>query len=327
MAVTVMGVSQGASGGVSVRAGPSPSLKSRRVRARRERAREQTEDERVRATGALLCSECGRLEWPEPVSASPHRMTEEVERRPACPHCESQAWIDLRRESTALAIRLGEEGIASGESALVDTMRKAGLGVIVGSFVGILATSSLLVGGLVAGLAGVAGGLASVRLRKMSAAPTPVLPDRWSMALPPSQPPTEVVRGVPECAAVLHSPLTGRPCVAYEIGLREDDDGQGELATWALLEQRVASMRIGERDVDPQVTFADVPRESLGELSPQLLDAAALEWLAERGYSAVGSSLRVFESIVPPDTEVVFSRGEAGAVLSRASNLPAVREP
>lgn len=312
-------MSRSASGGVSVRAGPSASLKSRRVRARRERGREPGEDEVVRATGALLCSECGRLTWPDAGSASPHRSSDQTPQRAECPHCESRAWIDLRRESTALAIREGEEGFAAAESESVEVLRKAGLGVVVGSFVGILATGSLWAGLIVALLAGIAGGLAGVRLRRMSVPPKRTLPDRWSLALPPSSGTTTTVEGVADNVELLRSPLTGRACVAFEVGLREDLNSTGELSSWALLEQRVASMSVAGIAVDPAVTFVELPRESLGELAPESLDAAAVEWLLERGFTPVGSTLTVFESVLPPEARLSLAQSSVGAVLRAAS--------
>lgn len=317
--VSLIHVNLGASGGVSVRAGPSADIKSRRVRARRERARERAEEEVVRATGALLCSECGRLTWPDAGSASPHRSSEQTPQRAECPHCESRAWIDLRRESTALAIREGEQGFAAAESAPVEVLRKAGLGVAVGSFVGILATGSLVAGLTIALLAGVAGGLAGVRLRRLSVPPKRTLPDRWSLALPPATETTSTVEGVADDVELLRSPLTGRECVAFEVGLREDLNSTGELSSWALLEQRVAPMSLAGTTVNPAATFVEVPRESLGALDPESLDAAAVEWLLERGFTPVGSTLIVFESVLVPETRLSLVQSSEGAVLRAAS--------
>lgn len=312
-------MSFGASGGVSVRAGPSAKVKSRRVRARRERTRDPDEEEVVRATGALLCSECGRLAWPDAGSASPHRTSEQAPQRAECPHCQSRAWIDLRRESTAIAIREGEQGFAAADSASVDILRKAGLGVVVGSFVGILATSSLVAGLCIALLAGAAGGLAGVRLRRMSVAPKRTLPDRWSLALPPATEATTTTEGIPQDVELLRSPLTGRTCVAFEVGLREDLNSGGELSSWALLEQCVAPMRVAEAVVNPSTTFVELRRESLGELDPESLDAAAVEWLLERGFTPVGSTLTVYESVLMPEQRLSLVQSSGGAVLRPAS--------
>ncbi len=286
---------------------------------RRERVRDDEDDEVVRATGAILCSECGRLGWPDSGAASPHRASDHAPQRAECPHCQSQAWIDLRRESTAIAIREGEQGLAAAESASVDILRKASLGVVVGSFVGILATSSLLAGLCSALLAGIAGGLAGVRLRKMSAPPERTLPDRWSLALPPATEGTTTVEGEASDVEFLRSPISGRACVAYEVGLRADLNGAGELPTWALLEQGVASMSISGTVVDPAATFVELQREPLGELAPDALDAAALEWLLERGFSPVGSNLVVFESVLLPEGRLSLSLSPQGAVLRAAS--------
>ncbi len=285
------------------------------------------QDEVVRATGALLCSECGRLTWPDAVSASPHRASGPAPHRSACPHCESSAWIDLRRESTALAIREGEQGFAAQASASVDILRKAGLGLVVGLFVGVLASTSLLAGVGIAMLAGVAGGLAGVRLRRMSAPSERTLPDRWSLALPPVAENTTTVEGHAQDVELLRSPLTGRSCIAFEVGLRGDRNSSGELSSWALLEQRVAAMSIAGAPVNPATTFAELPRESLGELAPDTLDRAAVEWLLERGFSSVGSNLIVFESILAPQGLVSFVQSPQGCVLRPASTALAQHSP
>ncbi len=198
----------------------------------------------------------------------------------------------------------------------MDTLRKAGLGMVVGSFLGILATSSVVAGLCIAALAGVAGGLAAVRLRRMSVPVERTLPDRWSLALPPATPGTNTTaEGLAQCAAPLRSPLTGRECIAYEVGLRSDSSHCAELFTWALLEQRVAPMSLHETPVDPATTFVELPRETLGELSSETLDPPAIEWFLERGFSSIGSSLIVYESIVPPQARVSLTSTGDGAVL------------
>ncbi len=276
----------------------------------------------MRATGALLCSECGRLTWPEAAATSPHRASAQDEFAVPCPHCTARAWIDLRRESTALAIREGEQGVAQSESASVDTLRKAGLGVIFGSFVGVIATSSVVAGLTIAGLCGLAAGLAAVRLRKISVPAKRTLPDRWALALPPSQEPERHVQGSPRVDELIRSPLTGRACLAYEVGLREDDDAAGELHSWALLEQRVAAFEVDGVSVEPEETFVEVARERLGAFSTEELDAPAIEWLTERGFSAVGSTLVVYESIVPPDVQVSLGLSSGSATLRRVGAQP-----
>lgn len=216
-------------------------------------------------------------------------------------------------------IREGEQEFAAADSPLVDTLRKVGLGVIVGSFLGILATGSLVVGLGIATLAGAAGGLAAVRLRRVSMPVQRTLPDRWSLALPPATPTATTVEGVAEGPERLRSPLTGRSCLAFEVGLRSDLNGTGELSSWALLEQRVAPMSIAQTPVNPETTFVEISRELLGELAPDSLDAAAVEWLLERGFPAVGSNLLAYESVLLPEERLSLVQSPEGALLRRAS--------
>ncbi len=265
-----------------------------------------------------MCAECGRLTWREAVPASPHRTADDETPQRDCPHCGRRDWIDLRRESTALAIRQGEQGVAAAASPAMEAVRNAGFGVIVGAFVGLAATNSFLVGAILAGMAGVAGGLSSYRMRHRALPPKPALPDRWALALPPAGAPTQVTSGRASSTELLRSPLTGRACVAYEVGLRQDAQPTGPLETWALLEQRVAPLDVDGMRVDPVAIFVELPRECLGQLSPEGVEAPAIEWLEERGFSAVGSSLFVYESIIGPDAPISIAISSDGATLSLA---------
>lgn len=253
------------------------------------------------------------MDWPDAVS--PHRASEGTDPRGPCPHCDARAWIDLRRESTALAIRQGEDGNAVAASPITEALSNAALGVIVGAFVGLLGTTTLAGGAAVALLAGAAAGLTTYRQRQEVLPPRPPLPDRWALALPPASPATTVVRGVAQCGDRLRSPLTGRTCIAYEVGLRRDDDVHGELPTWALLEQRVAPIRIGDTTLSPESVFVELPRESLGQLSPEDFDEPAIAWLRERGFSVVGSPLIAYESVLVPEADVVAELSDQGARL------------
>lgn len=305
-------MSRGATGGVSVRAGASPELRSRRVRARPIRPRDPG-DEPLHATGALLCAECGRLHWRE--TMAPHRASMDTVSDPPCPHCNAHAWLDLRRESTALAVRLGEDGDAEAPSPTMELVRNASMGMLVGAFVGVLATSSLLTGGLVAGLAGAVAALSTARLRRAALPPRPALPERWAYALPAEAPSSTLLRGHAHPVEPLRSPITGRPCAGYEVGLRRDDDDAGPLTSWALLEQRVAPLELDGTSLDPSTVHLDLPRESLGVLSSDEADPAAIEWFRERGCSLVGGTMVVYETILPLGAAVQVTSSAQGSTL------------
>lgn len=278
-------------------------------------------------TGAMLCAECGWLDWRSSGDVSPHRQAADAHRDVSCPHCQACAWLDLRRDSTALVIREGEEGLAAAPSRTSDVLRSSALGVVAGTFLGVLATSSLVIGAAVAGLCGVAAGLAGLRLRRLSVAPARSLPDRWSLALPAHSDRVESLCGVPQCTEPLRAPISGRRCLAWEVGLRADDHADGDLASWALLEQRVASLVVQEHAVHPEETFVALKRTCVGPFSIESVDPPALEWLRDRGFTAVGSTLFLYESIVPLEAKVEVEVAEGTSTLRYEAPDSATRRP
>lgn len=310
------------SGGVSVRAGASPDLRSRRARLRPALKRAQIrqsrsrEDEAVSIACALLCAECGRLEWPTGSEAnSPMRHDPDAApRRGPCPHCEEELWLDLGRPSTALAVRVAEEESLRAPSTYSRVVVNATGASAAAAFIGVIGFGLVWPTAIAAALTGVAVGLHSLRQRQREGTRNRSLPDRWSMTLPPSGATKDVATGPVEAAEPLRSPITGTPCIAYDVRLREDDDPEAKLATWALIEQRIAASSIGDVEV-PEATHLSLRPHRLGALSDVELDDAARAWLQARGFSPGGSPLHLFETVVEPGQTVSLARGSDPAAV------------
>ena len=205
---------------------------------------------------ASLCSACGYLR--EPTAAGGYRTAAHEERRGGCPACGDDGWVDLRSEDVMLALSENEsfamdQTVGGWAMQSLSVVVLGSAGVFLGSMLALLFLST---GTLVpAGLTMIATGLAAVailrRLYELGRPPRArSLPMRWRYALPSPQPPqldgtSAVLRGEP-----IFAPLSGRPCLAYDIGVRNDDDGHGALGTWLLVEQgkweeEIAQMRQG----------------------------------------------------------------------------------
>lgn len=326
------------SGGVSVRAGASPNLGGRRAKLRQAQRRAlvrstyKHHDEDVsEVLCALVCGRCGQLAWPERTRAqAPHRRDDvaELGKQPACTHCGDKSWIDLRRESTALALRDGErQEREANDSRTREVVLNSTVGGALGLFMGVIVVGmtwpAAAVGLGVATLAGL------VKYREYSHGdPNPRnLPRRWMMALPPKGAPVSQRTGTATAKEEpLRAPLSGTRCVAWEIGLREDDDDDDDLDTWALLEQQLDALEVDDEPVEPLLTHLGGKRRLLGRLSALPLDDAAKAYLRQRGIASSAPDYYVYETLVEVDARVQLDVYEAGFVLRAAPTALAQRE-
>jgi hypothetical protein len=279
---------------------------------------------------AVVCGSCGHLQWPDHRD-SPHRRdalatTSDL---PRCSHCNDQAWIDLAPESTAFELRKSEKAtlrMLLGHRALV------GVSVFLGAWLGIWMGALFfeiwpLLGIPVGVLAGTAGALGTYWLEKKAIGPLPTLPSRWAMALPPADMETQELRGIPRPRGdLLTSPITGQPCLGYELGIRDDPDPTGKLPTWTLLEQRVIDFELDGHTFEGAETHLDLARQYLGsDESLELQDPARL-YLRQRGFGRTTPAPHIYETIVPPATEVVLLHSKERAILRLApKGLPEAR--
>lgn len=315
------------SGGVSVRAGPSAKPYGRRKATRQAQRRAMRraqlaarEVEHTEPDGALVCGACGRLRWSDRGQGAPHRREAagpEHEHEP-CAHCGETLWLDLGRPSTALALRAAEDEHvdARGRFAL-KLIATVLMGIPFGWFVVLITGAGAMTQALAGALGGVLGALIAVRShRSVEVADGPALPARWAMALPPKGVTEQRVTGAVTLRDdVLRAPLTGRPCVAWEVGARPDDDADDPPETWWLVEQRVASLEVDGVSLEPARTHLELPRVRLGTLDETELDDSARAFLRQRGIGSDGGSVHLFESIVEPEARVSAEIGPDGSVL------------
>jgi hypothetical protein len=268
----------------------------------------------------MVCGKCGQLAWPADVGgAHPHRedVTSMALRLQQCSFCGADEWIDLRYEATALALRENEAvrrpSLALRRASLLLT---AVFGVGVGAAAGLVAAIPWWGTTLLAAHLGALAGL----LWKRAHAPFPARrserPIRWAMALLPAGSSTEQIRGTVElCDEALRSPISGRRCAAFEVGVRDDEQADARPDTWRLLEQHLALVEVADQQVDQDSTHLELRRQFLGTIGSMDLDEAALVYLRQRGFYPGDHGLCVFETIVEPGAEVEVIRFEDGNVL------------
>jgi hypothetical protein len=148
-------------------------------------------------------------------------------------------------------------------------------------------------------------------------------PARWRLALPAAH--LADVRGAIEpCGEALRAPLSGRPCAAWEVGVRADADGQAPDGTWLLLEQRSAAATLGGRTIPADALRLELARDRVDPEHP--VHAAAIDrFLHERGFLSSDTTLAFFETIVPvgANVAVVAHAGTPLLRLEREEREPA----
>lgn len=289
-------------------------------RAMRRALRQSNEQEATELDGALVCGGCGRLQWPDSGGGAPHRRDAggPGDRSGApCLHCGERSFIDLGRPSTALALSAAEDDDAQARGSVRGrVLGGLVMGLSIGVMLGLLGSSSTWGLALVSGLGGLLGVLMALRGHVTVHLSAPTLPSRWAMALPAVGALEHERRGIASAKGNgLRAPLTGRPCIAWEVGVRRDDRVDAPLPSWWLLEQRVASISVDGHEPPPERTHLELPRQHLGALGQVPLDDAAQAFLRQRGIVGDAVGVELFESIVVADAPVHLRTGAEGSVL------------
>ncbi|NVB38284.1 hypothetical protein G6O69_10615 [Pseudenhygromyxa sp. WMMC2535] len=270
-----------------------------------------------------LCMACGRLV--EPTSADPMRSapaddrSRSVKRR--CPACQEIGLVDLRHTPSVYSLSEVEED----ESKLSRSRRRALAVALVPAvaLMGWLAYSgfhhlmreahdatSVIVqvacSFIVSAVLGWALSQVKDPLRRTT-------PRRWRLpehGLRPSRP-RRVTTGVVESAGeLLRAPLSGRPCLAYEVAAREDDDAGESAGSWRLLEQDNAALRVGGVDVPRGHALLRLPRQlsSAGLIMER--DEPAQQYLRMRGLLET-EYVHIYETILAPGETCSIGRRDA----------------
>ncbi len=302
---------------------------TRRDEARREsrRARRQARMDGIRAQRALqvqdeslrwgfpcafACGQCGHLATPESLGfTDPMRREFGTTARPGpCTRCGHPA---------AGAIDLADRGMAR---ALVDlevhdheqTPNRPALVVrhLLGGLAGAALAATALVLGLapivtVAGLA-LAGGqwtVAARRWRQLRSRRR--LPRRWRMHPEPAQTRVLASRATADGEPIA-APLTGRPCLAFEVVVAWSGTSPTEASTVALAEQRLGNVTVDGSALGPRTHLR--LRHRRVENSAVLESPAAIQYLASRGLEPTDGSFDYYESIVEPGDAVTVLGNE-----------------
>ena len=295
-------------------------------RTARVRARPKSKEDRHQTESfpcLFLCGSCGFLV--EPSSGDPHRSDPEqpdsVLARD-CPHCGGRAWIDLRNTTSALAVRDMEEGLRHEPPDWVRNRIRAASGGVgaVTTGVAALVMATLLAPaiGPLAVLSAATGGVAALTtssllgkpLSRLLLARTPGGPARWLRPLPVVDQGSDVAAThsgvVRSNADPLVAPFSGRECLAYEIGVVFDADGDAYPPVWVLREVRSRELEVDGVAVEAGQLELELPMSAVAELSASNKDLSV--FLRQRGLFASDGRFDFFEAIVPAGEAVQLRR-------------------
>lgn len=247
----------------------------------------------------FLCSACGWLE--EGTTGDPmRRITDDAVAPGACPACHATAWVDLRRQSTALAYREAESLDHRGPD-------HAHRGLWIGAVTSATVTCGLLLAG--PGLVMAAEAVTTlfvatwlvtwlaVRALGRWARPGRARPRRWRHPLArPLARRRRAVRGAVQGDACLRAPLSQAPCLGWALQVWSRDE-------LLLDEQHHAELVVdGEAFAPDSVVLALASQE----LRPEVDDHAFVRFLQRRGLSLHDPALRVREACLVAGTTVTL---------------------
>jgi hypothetical protein len=283
---------------------------------RRETAKYERPLDLVEFDCFFLCMACGHLS--EPRVGDPMRTDAQVGAQ-RCAMCSSPGLVDLRQNPMVHSLCELEANDIN-HSRLGTAARYLGVIGLVGGLVGLLywATTTNYEAEFLFALIFLVGGLlvtkAAVSLRGRS---TPrALPRRWRMPrtakLPGAQAQRRVSGSVESDAELLRAPLSGRPCVAYEVAVRDDAKPTGSHASWRLIEQDNVDFSIGELEVAAGDGQLELRRELLAHGTIGSQGESTRRYLRMRGLLD-SEDVYIYETVLEPGDVCAVSRRKADA--------------
>jgi hypothetical protein len=263
--------------------------------------------------------------------------TERSRARGRCPGCGERAWADPLLEATALALRGAEDRLDLPAQFVFDPGRDAKRRAAVVGYAVLMLLPLAWLAWLVQGLAngtvvlllvaatalGIGTRTVLVLLRDRPLRAPRIAPMRWHLALPTDTAMRDRVDGpVRARDPLLEAPLSRRPCVAYELGVRGDADLVAPAHTWLLLEQRSVAFAIGPRTFPADAVRLELPRVrvELGDYAPARVD----EVLRARALAGERERWVVTETIVPEGAALAV-RSEPVAFGEHVCEMPCAR--
>ncbi len=131
------------------------------------------------------------------------------------------------------------------------------------------------------------------------------LPARWRMVLPAKEAGPHLEGFIANDETLLIAPISGRPCVAFEVGLREDDDASAGHGSWILLEQRNAPFSVDGRSIVGDSVHLRLDRQRVQWPSPGPGRLRVEDFLRARGLE-MDESLYVFEAVIEAGNRVIL---------------------
>lgn len=289
-----------------------------------DRIRERDPRDYVDFACYRLCMECGYLG--DPLVSDPNRAHQgSFGIGHSCPACGQPALTDLAHTPTVLALCEVDAHDAPAQASWLSRLGSRAIGTLavvasvslVGFFLYTLASQRgvdlfyfLLWSGALMPL------LATARVVQKQMAErskAKQLPARWRLAAPGQRslrgPAT---RGQLGCEQPMLAPLSRRPCAAYEIGVRSDDDPDGELGTWLLLEQRCGALKVAGWQLRPDNVEFRLRRTRF--VPEQQHQEVLRRFLRQRGLNP-NDELVVFETIVEVAAACEVRQGKRGVPI------------
>lgn len=290
-------------------------MAARRVRVRVRDLGERAPDDEPFPCG-WVCQGCGLMrDAPE----------DQARADAPCSFCKARAWIDLRSFRNAQLVRESEERLRQDAPQWARRKVRGTAGVVGVALAGTtMAALAALMGPLVlapaAVIAAASGGAGAVAfdqilgrsLARWLIARADMGPARWRCALPKPDLQSPIVarhRGVPQASApLLRAPISGRECLAYEVGVIFDAEGDAYPPVWVLREDRNTPFSVDGVEVDRDALTTELSMFEVNDQAQQLPPDDLRRFLRERGLFVADGSWDFFESILPADTEIDLCR-------------------
>lgn len=268
-----------------------------------------------------ICLDCGYL---VPQTTAGYRHPADVEDSPTgpCIGCGRSSWADLRGEAVyeGLAERddVWREVLAGSSGPVTPRVLWATEAAVIVAGSGVLLARPMVEVWPWLVLWGIALHLGWGLLRAWNRTAPPKGPARWRLSPAPRGRAGAAVRGSVEAvdpSVRLTAPLSGRPCLAYEVAIREDAERDAPDHSWLLLEQQSTDLRIGGRRVEGSVLRLQLPRTPIRVTYDRLGS-----FLRRRGLCTSGRSLMLCETILEPGAAVDLREyDQGGATLTRST--------
>jgi hypothetical protein len=122
--------------------------------------------------------------------------------------------------------------------------------------------------------------------------------------LPVAEQASQVVETVQGSAVakgeLLQAPLSGRPCIGYELAILFDAEGDARPPMWVLEEEHTTDFEIGGRQIAADGATLEIPLEPVGEDAAVMTPDEVALFLRKRGLFANDGRFEFFEALIEP---------------------------